>query len=182
MGENDEVVRVQSLVKEIEALERGHFFEECQAYAPGRCPTCLHIYCVEHDEIERGVLRVEEDLALALEAGHSLSALLEGVRRLASIDVARCHARGKWPLSLAEVQDEDMIERMLSRRLDVRRLPQGQQSVFRPVLVSLTRCYQEQYLEACKARWPLHLFKHYNSPLQAGGLSLDWITGVSHEE
>lgn len=181
MGYEDELVRVQAQVKEIEQLETWHAADECQRYAPGRCPSCSRIRAIE-EEIERALARVEEDVAYALEEGHPVPVLFDGVKSLASLDVSRCHARGKWPLSLAEAGEADMLERMLARRLEVKRLAEGQQKRLHSVLVSLVRCYQEQYYASCLQRWPLAHFQHCNSPLQAGDLPIDWAAGFQQAD
>ncbi len=84
----------------------------------------------------------------------------DAMRLLAEADVYRCHPRGEWPRSVAEIADGYLahwIPAMLRRRL-------GRELVAPHIIAVLAPLYQRFYHEACLQRWELVQFAYYVPP------------------
>jgi hypothetical protein len=181
--EHPELLRIKQWIAEIDMLEQAHIYAECHQYAPGRCPICWRIRALEQEQIEREIACLEEELGYQLRKPQPTGEEIEAaMRRLAQADVWRCHPHGKWPRSVAELEDEPvphfsrLLPAMLRRRLcDPPSIDQHDSDYYealqeRDTLIETVwvPAYQRFYKEACLQRWELAQFEHYSPALKEG--------------
>src|SRR5579883_145202 len=167
--EHHGLIALRKWTQEIENIESMHLFADCREYAPGRCPACLRMRMIEQDEIEREMAVIEEDVQEMLRPfcrdTTQKTPVSDAMRLLARADVYRCHPRGAWPHSVAEMAERGMghrLERMLRRRLFSDWTSEAYAQMRPHVERLLIPCYRQFYHEACLECWRLEQFEHYS--------------------
>lgn len=166
--EHPSLTYIKQQVAEINTLEQAHTYAECRRYAPGRCPICYRLVALEREHIDMEVAIIEEDVLYSLQ--HQKASVEDAMRLLAQADVYRCHARGKWPRSIAEIEDAHLVAMSLRRRLNENFSADEHDSDFYEAIqrrgelieTQYVPAYQRIYREACLERWELQQFEHYS--------------------